>query len=115
MNIVRRRIKIEDDTALEQCESNGGGRDAVTGRFLQGNPGGPGNPMGKQLNRLRAALIRAVDDDDLEEVIGTLVRQAKGGDVASAKVLLERLFGKPYQELHLSADNNQFVPDERFL
>ncbi len=115
MNIIRRRLKIEDDdTALDLCESNDESRDTATGRFLQGNSYGHGNPLGKQVNRLRAALIRAVDEDDLDQVIRTLVRQAKGGDVAAAKVLLERLFGKPFQELHLSADTSQYG-DETYL
>ena len=70
MNIVRRRVKLEDNAALELCESNGEDRDAVTGRFLQGNPGGPGNPMSKAVNRLRSALLRAVDDDDVGRRLG---------------------------------------------
>ena len=115
MNSVRRRLNIEDeDTALDLCESNGEDRDTATGRFLPGNCYGHGNPMSKQVNRLRAALLRAVDEDDVDDVIRTLVRQAKAGDVAAAKVLLERLFGKPAQELLLTADTSQYG-DETYL
>ena len=113
MRDIVKRIRLEDTE--DQVERNGGTERDSRGRFLQGNPGGPGNPLNKAVHRLRAALIRAVSEDDLEAVIGTLLRQAKDGDVPSAKVLLERLFGKPYQELLLSVDNSQFVPDERFL
>ena len=63
----------------------------------------------------RSALLRAVNDDDLEEVIRKLLEQAKKGDVASAKVLLERLFGKPFQQLHLTADDSVVDPGEEFV
>lgn len=70
------------------------GRDA-TGRFSKGNRGGPGNPYAKRAGELRAAIYEAVTEEDLRQVIQALLTQAKTGDIAAAKELLNRLLGKP--------------------
>jgi len=67
------------------------------GRFLPGNAGGPGNPFAARVGELRAALLGAVEPGDLAAIAKTLVRAAKGGDVAAAKVLFERLLGRPVE------------------
>jgi len=64
------------------------------GRFTAGNRGGPGNPHARKVARLRSAMLRAVSKQDIAEVIQTLVRRAKGGDTAAAKLLLERVLGQ---------------------
>ncbi len=69
-------------------------RDAQ-GRFLPGNKGGPGNPFGKRVANLRKALMDAVTEDDLTEVVESLIAKAKSGDIAAIKVLFDRLFGPP--------------------
>jgi len=75
-----------------------------------------GHRLGSAITEVyaEANMERVVDIIGRVQVIRTLVRQAKGGDVAAAKVLLERLFGKPFQELHLSADTSQYG-DETYL
>ena len=70
-------------------------RDPTTGRFMQGNRLGRGNPVARQASRLRKALYAAVSPADLREVVQALVMQAKGGDVAAAKVLVQTLLGPP--------------------
>lgn len=66
-----------------------------SGRFLKGNPPGPGNPHVKRIAELKAAVLAAVSPDDLRRVVETLVRLATDGeDVAASKVLMDRLFGK---------------------
>ncbi len=67
-------------------------RDAQ-GRFLPGNPGGPGNPHGAAVARFRSALMTAVTEEDLHEIARALVDAAKGGDVTAARLLLDRLLG----------------------
>lgn len=67
------------------------------GRFAKGNRGGPGNPLAAQVNRLRSALLRAVEPEDIEDVVQALLRKAKEGDVAAARVLFNRLLGKPLE------------------
>lgn len=67
------------------------------GRFGPGNRGGPGNPFSAQVAKLRSALLGAVKPADLQEVMAALLKQAKSGDVASIKELLQRLLGPPVE------------------
>lgn len=80
-------------------DSNGGsserGRD---GRFAKGNPGGPGNPRVRTLAAHQAAVREAVSPADLGRVLHRLRDLALDGDVAAARVLLERVVGKVRQE-----------------
>lgn len=72
--------------------ANGRGPD---GRFAKGNSGGPGNPYAKRAAKLRSALYEAVTDDDLRAIVAKLVESAKGGDIAAAREVLDRLLGRP--------------------
>ena len=65
------------------------------GRFLPGNVGGPGNPFARRTAELRSALLDAIDVDAIRRIVGALVAAAEDGDVAAARVLLERVFGRP--------------------
>lgn len=65
------------------------------GRFARGNKGGPGNPHAQHVAKLRSALFEAVTPEDIRDVISALVTQARAGDVASIKELLQRLLGPP--------------------
>jgi len=67
------------------------------GRFAVGNPGGPGNPHAVQVGRLRSALLDAVTPEDMRAVALALVEKAKGGDIAAARVLFDRVLGKPVE------------------
>jgi hypothetical protein len=59
------------------------------GRFAQGNRLSPGRPPGA---RGKAALLaEQLIDADCAGIVEQLVTAAKGGDVAAAKVLLDRL------------------------
>lgn len=78
------------------ANGDNGGRDE-RGRFTQGNPGGPGNPHAQQVARLRSALLNAVTERDIEEIIEALVKKAKEGSIAAARVLFDRVLGKPLE------------------
>ena len=54
-------------------------------------------PLAKRVARLRLALFRAVSPADLQDVVVALLAQAKAGDVAAAKELLQRLLGPPVE------------------
>jgi hypothetical protein len=54
-------------------------------------PGQSGNPKGRPKNKTPATLFRKAIADDMPEIITTLVGLAKGGDVAAAKVLIDRI------------------------
>jgi hypothetical protein len=73
------------------------GRDARTGRFLPGNPGGgrPANPFGRYQRELRAAVLAAVSPTDLQAVVRTVLRLAKRGHVPSVELLLKWTLGGP--------------------
>ncbi len=60
------------------------GRDG-RGRFAQGNAGGPGNPYAGKVAKLRSALLAAVTEDDVREIVERLVRLAKEGDLSAIR------------------------------
>lgn len=70
------------------------GRDPTNGRWRPGYSGGPGNPYFKQIARWRAAFHKSVLDKDVQTVIRAVVKAAKAGDMAAAKIFLERTLGK---------------------
>ena len=53
-------------------------------------PGQSGNPKGRPKNKTPATLLRKSIIDDMPEIILTLIKQAKEGDTAAAKILLDR-------------------------
>ena len=65
------------------------------GRFSKGAKGGPGNPYASQVSRWRSALYECVTDEDIREVMRTLVNAAKQGHSWAIHELLNRLVGKP--------------------
>ena len=71
-------------------ESNG--RDS-SGKFTAGNSAGKGNPYAKRVGQLRTALLDAITEDDMRDVISAMVKKAKGGDVAAARILFDRCLG----------------------
>ena len=66
-----------------------------TGRFVKGNPGGPGNPLSTQVYRLRQCFYASVSEGDLTEIVTMIVAKAKGGDIGAAKLVLEWTIGRP--------------------
>jgi hypothetical protein len=65
------------------------------GRFLRGNPGGPGNPHAAAVNAWRSALFNALTDDDVRKVIRVLIAKAEAGEPWAVRELLDRCMGKP--------------------
>jgi ribosomal protein L17 len=43
----------------------------------------------------RSAIIDAVTEDDVREVVEAVVAEAKGGNLTAARILLDRLLGPP--------------------
>ena len=70
------------------------GRDR-SGRFAPGNRLGRGNPFNKRACELRSALLAAVTPEDVQAIAAALLKQAKAGDIAAARELLNRLLGTP--------------------
>ena len=70
-----------------------GDRDA-RGRFTKGNRYG-GNVWAGRIARFRAALLRAIREEDIETVARRLVEQAREGDRHAIELLLSYTVGKP--------------------
>ena len=74
-------------------------RDPVTGHFLKGNPGGPGNAYCGTLEKFRTAIKNATPPERLARVWEALLREAEGGNVLAAREVLDRVFGKQAQAI----------------
>ena len=95
-----------------------GHRDPATGRLLPGHQlPGPGNPHSKKTAELREAMLAAVTAGDIRAIIRKVITKAKQGDMIAAKLILDRVFGRPTQSLTFEIDPSMdgFFPDERFL
>jgi hypothetical protein len=88
---------------VEPSPNGDEGRDD-RGRFAKGNGGGPGNPLGPQVEKLRAALIAAITTDDIVDIARALIKGAKNGNVQAAREVFDRSIGKPMQAVELTAD-----------
>lgn len=68
--------------------SNGRGE---LGRFATGNKFGTGNPNASKVQKLRAAVLRAISEEDVQGIILTMIDLAIGGDIAAAKLILSTI------------------------
>lgn len=86
---------------------NGGkpasGDRAPNGRFLPGCKPGPGNPLARKANQLRAALSKAVTVADVRAIAKKLIELAKAGDTTAAKLVYDRALG-PCEAFDLAAE-----------
>ncbi len=78
-------------------------RDAL-GRFGPGNKASKGNVNASKVRRLRMAMLEAIDEGDIDGIIRRLVKMAIAGDVAAAREVLDRVFGKAREAIELTAD-----------
>jgi hypothetical protein len=73
---------------------NGNGRKS-NGTFAIGNHHARGNPHAIKIARLRSAMMKGITNDDIQTIIAQMVAKARGGDLACAHEILNRVFGKP--------------------
>ena len=57
--------------------SANGGRDPVTGQFVKGWRGGPGNPHSQETARLRSALLEAVKEGDIKAIVKKVIESSE--------------------------------------
>lgn len=74
------------------------------GRFLPGNPGGPGNPLARRAVTMRQTLTEATTEADLLAIWRVLLDQAKGGDLPAIREVLNRLMGMPANSILLAKE-----------
>ena len=72
--------------------SNGRGKN---GTFSRGHKFAKGNPHAAKVQKLRGGLLEAVSAADPEDIAKKLVKAARNGNVAAAKLLFDRLLGPP--------------------
>lgn len=65
------------------------------GTFAPGNRAASGHKRRQRMAMLRTAFTEAVTPEAIQEIVATLVRQAKDGCPVSAKLVLDRALGKP--------------------
>ena len=70
------------------------GRDK-SGKFLAGNPGGPGRPPRATERDYLVALSESCSTDDWQEIVSRAVDDAKGGDAKARSWLAGYLIGEP--------------------
>lgn len=74
------------------------------GRFLPGNPGGPGSPLARRAVTMRRTLTDATTEADLLAIWRVLLDQAKGGDLPAIREVLNRLMGMPANSILLAKE-----------
>ena len=72
------------------------GKDA-RGRFVKGNPGGPGNPHAQRIGKLRSVLIETVTEDDMRAIVRNMIAMARNSNMRAAKEIFDRTLGKPQE------------------
>ena len=65
------------------------------GRFARGNKLGKGNPLAGRAAKIRAVLLEALKPEDARAIAERLIVNAKAGDLASIREILDRTIGKP--------------------
>jgi hypothetical protein len=86
---------------------NGNHYRSNNGRFVPGNPGGPGRHRGcQQAEVLRRALLDSVTAEQVVAVARKLHEMALGGDVSAARCFLDHAVGRPGLAVELTAPAN---------
>lgn len=83
--------------------SNGrNGKDPKTGKFLPGNKlGTGGDPWAAQKSKFRSVLANALTPQEMGKIAKALIRAAKRGESWAVKEVLDRMLGKPQQDVNL--------------
>jgi hypothetical protein len=80
------------------------------GKFVKGNPGGPGRPKKEREQKFYDLTLSAVTFDDWKAIVRKAVDQAKRGDQQARKWLSDYLIGPPVQRQEVTgADGDALV------
>ena len=85
------------------------GRDE-TGRFIEGNRHGRGNPNAKAAAAWRQALVDAATPERVRAVMDRLFQAAEAGEPWAVKEVMDRLIGKPTQAIVTEDENGNRGP-----
>ena len=101
--------KKPGDSPLPNGET---GRDE-RGRFAKGNPGGPGNPLAQKATEMRQAAMDAIGPEHVGAILRKVARKALEGDLRAARIVLDRVLGRPREEADIAAPIDIKLPDLR--
>ena len=80
---------------MDDPSTNGGnGLRDTRGRFVKGNPGGPGNPNIQHVAKLRDGFRSALSVADVRKICRKLVAIALKGNLMAVREVLDRTIGK---------------------
>lgn len=77
----------------EPIANGGNGSRDTRGRFVRGNPGGPG-PNCQHVAKLRDGFRSACSVADVRAICRKLVEMAKKGNVRASQLILEKIIGR---------------------
>lgn len=75
------------------------------GRFAPGNRAAAGRSS--RAAELRRAFSEAITPEDIRELAAAMMTAAKGGDIAAAKIILDRCCGRPSPDADETAEQHQ--------
>ncbi len=97
------------ERALTDTRAEANGR-APDGRFAQGNAYAKGNPINRRMRELKAVALAAVSDEDMAAIFAAMVKEARSGDVAAARLICEFTLGKPQLQVKLDLEDRDVEP-----
>jgi hypothetical protein len=71
----------------------------ANGRFAPGNPGGPGNPFGRQVVGLKKVVLTKITEERMGEMVEIMFARAIAGDMTAARILMQYSIGKPAEAI----------------
>jgi hypothetical protein len=77
------------------------------GKFIKGNPGGPGNPFASRQQEYRELFLKCVTQAKFKKIIKKITEKAIKGDLSAAKLLFERICGKLPEGTSISVANGK--------
>lgn len=98
---------------MDKPSNSGNSGRTKTGQFKEGNQLGIGNrgPSSEKAKALKQALMDAVTEEDLKEVVKKMLLQAKEGDTSARRELFDRVWGKSKQEVDLGDNTIKSIMD----
>jgi hypothetical protein len=84
------------ETANPRNENDAKAKDRdLLGKFMAGNPGGPGNPYNRQIGMFKRAIQSATTPEEAKSLARKIYDMAMEGNLAAAKIYFTYTVGKP--------------------
>lgn len=84
---------------MTKPKANGDNGRNKKGQFKKGNKCAEGHedPRNRKAQKLRYALLKALSEKDIQEIVKKLKKMAKDGNIQAIKEVFDRCLGKPEQ------------------